>query len=88
MRPTKIGSEIRFIWHTIVTDHRISFDERTWAITCDCGRVFYPMGTRKVLVIPLGPWEIRKVYGGRPPSSHYAPPTTSEISEGIDDRRR
>lgn len=68
MKPTKIGSVLRFHWHMTVTDHRISFDEHTWATTCNCGRVFFPLGFRKVLVIPLGRWEIRKVYGGRPPS--------------------
>lgn len=75
---TKIGSRFRFVWHLTVTDHRISFDEHTWASTCACGRVFYPLGFRKVLVVPLGRWEIRTVHGGRPPS-YYAPPTTSEI---------
>lgn len=66
---TVSGGGIPFMWHVQRTGHEFRFDGGTWAATCDCGRVFYPIGCRKELLIPLGRYEIRVTYAGRPPKA-------------------
>lgn len=39
-----IGGTLGFLWHMATTKHRVGFDEQTWCVPCNCGRVFAPFG--------------------------------------------
>jgi len=57
---------MRWLWHVLRTNHRVGFQEATWAGHCDCGRRFWPLGRKRTKVIPLGRWEFVWTHGGRP----------------------